>query len=114
MAREPEQGELSRSVMTRSASPYREEHSEESPHRGGGRRREQDERRVIELLTDLQQLLIGFVLGLGVAFKLTLAAEQRWRRVNAPHLVALVQAGVKFKDGEQIVSSIKETERIAA
>ena len=52
--------------------------------------------------------------GLALAFKLTLAAEQRWRRVNAPHLVALVQAGVKFKDGEQVVSSVKETERIAA
>ena len=52
--------------------------------------------------------------GLALAFKLTLAAEQRWRRVNAPHLVALVQTGVKFKDGEQVVSSVKETERIAA
>jgi len=52
--------------------------------------------------------------GLALAFKLTLAAEQRWRRVNAPHLVALVQAGVKFKDGEQVISSVKETERIAA
>ena len=38
--------------------------------------------------------------GLAMAFKLLLAAEQRWRRVNAPHLVALVNAGVKFPDGE--------------
>jgi len=38
--------------------------------------------------------------GLAMAFKLLLSAEQRWRRVNAPHLVALVRAGVKFPDGE--------------
>jgi transposase-like protein len=39
--------------------------------------------------------------GLAMAFKLLLDAEKRWRRVNAPHLVALVQAGVKFVDGQQ-------------
>jgi putative transposase len=39
--------------------------------------------------------------GLAMAFKLLLAAEKRWRRINAPHLVALVQAGVKFSDGQQ-------------
>jgi transposase-like protein len=38
--------------------------------------------------------------GLAMAFKLLLAAEQRWRRVNAPHLVALVIAGVEFPDGQ--------------
>ena len=38
--------------------------------------------------------------GLAMAFKLLLAAEQRWRRVNAPHLVALVRAGVKFPNGQ--------------
>ncbi len=38
--------------------------------------------------------------GLAMAFKLLLAAEKRWRRINAPHLVALVKAGVKFPDGE--------------
>ena len=35
-----------------------------------------------------------------MAFKLLLAAEGRWRRVNAPHLVALVKAGVKFPNGQ--------------
>jgi hypothetical protein len=35
-----------------------------------------------------------------MAFKLLLTAEKRWRRVNAPHLVALVKAGVEFPDGE--------------
>ena len=37
--------------------------------------------------------------GLAMAFKLLLAAEKSWRRINAPHLVALVQAGVRFPDG---------------
>jgi hypothetical protein len=35
-----------------------------------------------------------------MAFKLLLSAEERWRRVNAPHLVVLVGAGVKFPNGE--------------
>jgi putative transposase len=38
--------------------------------------------------------------GLAMAFKLLLAAEKRWRRVNAPHLVALIRAGVEFPNGE--------------
>ncbi|HHE71216.1 MAG TPA: IS256 family transposase [Chloroflexi bacterium] len=38
--------------------------------------------------------------GLAMAFKLLLSAEKRWRKVNAPHLVALVRAGVKFPDGQ--------------
>lgn len=39
--------------------------------------------------------------GLAMAFKLLLGAERHWRKINAPHLVALVQAGVSFPDGEQ-------------
>ena len=35
-----------------------------------------------------------------MAFKLLLAAEQRWRKVNAPHLVSLVKAGVEFPNGK--------------
>ena len=38
--------------------------------------------------------------GLAMAFKLLTQAEKHWRRVNSPHLVALVQAGVKFHDGK--------------
>ena len=38
--------------------------------------------------------------GLAMAWKLLLAAEQRWRKVNAPHLVALVKAGVEFPNGQ--------------
>jgi putative transposase len=38
--------------------------------------------------------------GLAMAFKLLLASERHWRKVNAPHLVALVRAGVKFPNGQ--------------
>lgn len=38
--------------------------------------------------------------GLAMAFKLLTMAEKRWRRVNSPHLVSLVQAGIKFPDGK--------------
>ena len=38
--------------------------------------------------------------GLALAFKLLDAAEGRWRKINAPHLAALVRAGEKFPDGE--------------
>jgi transposase-like protein len=34
--------------------------------------------------------------GLAMAFKLIQAAQQRWRAVNAPNLVALVRAGARF------------------
>ena len=37
--------------------------------------------------------------GLAMAFKLIEAAQDRWRAVNAPHLVALVRAGAVFRDG---------------
>jgi putative transposase len=37
--------------------------------------------------------------GLAMAFKLIEAAEDRWRAVNAPHLVALVRAGAVFRNG---------------
>jgi putative transposase len=34
-----------------------------------------------------------------MAFKLIQAAQDRWRAVNAPHLVALVRAGARFERG---------------
>ena len=37
--------------------------------------------------------------GLAMAYKLLAAAQQRWRRLNAPHLVAVVRAGGVFVDG---------------
>jgi len=40
--------------------------------------------------------------GLTMAFKLLTMAEKRWRRLNAPHLVAHVRAGVRFSDGVRL------------
>jgi hypothetical protein len=34
-----------------------------------------------------------------MAFKLVEVAQERWRKVNAPDLVALVRAGARFIDG---------------
>ena len=46
--------------------------------------------------------------GLAMAFKLIEAAQDRWRAVNAPHLVALVRAGATFVNG-QLVERPTET-----
>jgi putative transposase len=40
--------------------------------------------------------------GLAMAFKLLEAAQDRWRAVNGPHLVALVRAGAQFDKGVMI------------
>jgi transposase-like protein len=40
--------------------------------------------------------------GLAMVFKLLEAAEQRWRAVNGPHLVALVRAGARFENGRLV------------
>jgi hypothetical protein len=37
--------------------------------------------------------------GLAMAFKLIQSAQDHWRSVNAPHLVALVRAGAVFSNG---------------
>ena len=37
--------------------------------------------------------------GLAMAFKLIQSAQDRWRAVNGPHLVALVRAGAVFRQG---------------
>jgi putative transposase len=37
--------------------------------------------------------------GVAMAFKLIESAQQRWRAVNAPHLVALVRGGARFEKG---------------
>jgi hypothetical protein len=37
-----------------------------------------------------------------MAFKLIEAAQDRWRAVNAPHLVALVRAGATFVNGKLV------------
>jgi len=52
--------------------------------------------------------------GLAMAFKLIESAQDRWRAVNAPHLVALVRAGVKFEKGVMIERSTDEVQEVAA
>ena len=47
--------------------------------------------------------------GLVMAYKLLDAAQTRRRKVNSPELVALIRAGVEFKDGIQIERSIDKT-----
>ena len=40
--------------------------------------------------------------GLAMAFKLLQSAQERWRAVNGPHLVALVRAGARFDKGVMV------------
>ncbi|MFJ8787363.1 IS256 family transposase [Streptomyces sp. NPDC102476] len=42
------------------------------------------------------------VAALAMVFKLVESAQQRWRAVNAPHLVALVRAGARFERGHLV------------
>jgi len=51
--------------------------------------------------------------GLAMAFKLIESAEQRWRAVNGPHLVALVRAGARFEKG-RIVEREQQDQEDAA
>jgi hypothetical protein len=46
--------------------------------------------------------------GLAMAFKLIESAQDRWRAVNGPHLVALVRAGATFRKG--VLTENKPTE----
>ena len=47
--------------------------------------------------------------GLMMAYKLLDADQARWRKVNSPELVALVHAGVEFKDGIQFERNTDES-----
>jgi hypothetical protein len=40
-----------------------------------------------------------------MAYKLTVEAQKGWRKITAPHLIPLVQAGVPFKDGKRVPES---------
>jgi hypothetical protein len=40
--------------------------------------------------------------GLAMAFTFIKAAQNHWHAVNAPHLVALVQAGATFDSGKHV------------
>ena len=51
--------------------------------------------------------------GLAMAFKLIESAEQRWRAVNGPHLVALVRAGTRFEKGVIVERQQQDQEAVA-
>lgn len=48
--------------------------------------------------------------GLAMAFQLIEAAQTRWRKINAPHLVVLVRGGATFVDGELVTQPIAQPE----
>ena len=52
--------------------------------------------------------------GLAMAFKLIESAQQRWRAVNGPHLVALVRAGAIFEKGVLIERPNPQNQEAAA
>ena len=52
--------------------------------------------------------------GLAMAFKLIEAAQDRWRAVNGPHLVALVRAGATFVNGKLVERPNETTQTEAA
>ena len=52
--------------------------------------------------------------GLAMAFKLLEAAQERWRAVNGPHLVALVRAGAHFDKGVLIERPAADSGTVAA
>jgi putative transposase len=52
--------------------------------------------------------------GLAMAFKLLESAQDRWRAVNGPHLVALVRAGARFERGRLVERPAKPAEEAAA
>ena len=52
--------------------------------------------------------------GLAMAYKLIESAQTRWRAVNAPHLVALVRAGVVFEKGVMAERSEEGENEVAA
>ena len=52
--------------------------------------------------------------GLAMAYKLIESAQTRWRMLNAPHLVALVRAGVTFEKGVMVERSDDDEVKVAA
>jgi transposase-like protein len=52
--------------------------------------------------------------GLAMAFKLIESAQDHWRMVNAPHLVALVRAGATFTNGKLVERPAEDQQPEAA
>ena len=49
-----------------------------------------------------------------MAFKLLESAQDRWRAVNGPHLVALVRAGARFDKGVMVERPDEPVQEVAA
>jgi putative transposase len=52
--------------------------------------------------------------GLTMAFKLLRSAQDRWRKINGPELLAMVLAGAKFPDGVRVAEKTDATTEVAA
>ena len=52
--------------------------------------------------------------GLAMAFRLIESAQDHWRMVNAPHLVALVRAGATFINGKLVERPAEDQQPEAA
>jgi putative transposase len=48
-----------------------------------------------------------------MAFKLIEAAQDRWRKLNSPELVALVRAGATFREGILVENQAGDQEAAA-
>ena len=49
-----------------------------------------------------------------MVFKLLESAQDRWRAVNDPHLVALVRAGARFDKGVMVERPDEPAQEVAA
>jgi putative transposase len=51
---------------------------------------------------------------LTMVFKLALAAQAKWRRINAPQVLGKIMGGLRFEDGEEVIAPPESNEAIAA
>jgi transposase-like protein len=69
---------------------------------------------VVKLRTNAARRIKSPRSALYLIFQLILRAQQRWRRINAPHLVTKILEGVTFEDGIEVTTKSNQTERNAA
>jgi len=67
----------------------------------------------VRLRTKVTKGLGSRAAGLAMAYKLIESARTRWQMVNAPHLVALVRAGVTFEKGVMVERIDELNEEVA-
>jgi transposase-like protein len=68
----------------------------------------------VKLRTNAARRITSPRSALYLVFQLILRAQNRWRCINAPHLVTKVLDGVTFKDGIEVRQEKNQTERDAA